>query len=110
MTRKVAPTKVTGGGGFEFEDKVAAFFMCYLLSARPPLDPSFGLVKGIYFQVRADGWLLDDLLLTLKHGSEERRCAFSIRSNPQFSKTSPPGRGYKWRGTPSGRICSITWV
>ena len=90
MAHEVAPTKVTGGGGFEFEDKVAAFFMCYLLCGRPPLDPNFGLIKRIDFQVRADGWLLDDLLLSLKLDSEERRCAFSIKSSPQFSKTSAP--------------------
>ena len=50
--------------------------MCHLLSGRPPLDPSFGLIKRIDFQVRADGWLLDDLLLTLKYGSEERQMCF----------------------------------
>ena len=90
MSRKVVPTKVTGGGGFEFEDKVAAFFMAHLLCGRSPLDPNFGLIKRIDFQVRANGWLLDDLLLSLKLGSEERKCAFSIKSSPQFSKTSAP--------------------
>ncbi|MDO8140514.1 MAG: hypothetical protein Q6358_03365 [Candidatus Brocadiales bacterium] len=90
MARVVAPTKVTGGGGFEFEDKVAAFYMCYLLAERVPLDPSFGIIKRIDFQTRADGWLLDDLLLTLRSNDEERHCAFSIKSNPQFSKTSAP--------------------
>lgn len=90
MARVVAPTKVTGGGGFEFEDKVAAFYMCYLLAERVPLDPSFGIIKRIHFQTRADGWLLDDLLLTLRINDEERYCAFSIKSNPQFSKTSAP--------------------
>ncbi len=90
MAKEVSPTKVTGGGGFEFEDKVAAFFMCCLLSERPPLDPSFGVIKRISFQVRADGWLLDDLLLTLRKNDQERQCAFSIKSNVQFSKTSAP--------------------
>ncbi len=90
MTNKVAPTKLTGGGGFEFEDKVTAFFMCYLLSGRPPLEPRFGIIQKMAFQVRADGWLLDDLLLTLKNNDEGRRCAFSIKSNAQFSKTSVP--------------------
>lgn len=90
MARAVAPTKVTGGGGFEFEDKVAAFFMCHLLTGSVPLDPIFGIIKRIDFQKRVDGWLLDDLLLTLRSNDEERRCAFSIKSNPQFSKTSAP--------------------
>ena len=90
MAKEVSPTKVTGGGGFEFEDKVAAYFMGYLLSDRPPLDPSFGVIRKISFQLRVDGWLLDDLLLTLQGAAGERRCAFSIKSNAQFSKTSAP--------------------
>lgn len=87
MAREVKPTKVTGGGGFEFEDKVTAFLMSYLLAQRTPLDPCFGIIRRIDFQTRADGWLLDDLLLTLQ---DNVRCAFSIKSNPQFSKTAAP--------------------
>jgi len=90
IVKKITPTKVTGGGGFEFEDKVAAFFMCCLLSDTPPLDPSYGTIKKIDFQVKIDGWFLDDLLLTLTDGGMQRRCAFSIKSNVQFSKTSAP--------------------
>src|SRR5574341_1293124 len=90
MVSEISPTKITGGGGFEFEDKVAAFFMCHLLSARVPLDPRFGTIQRIDFQTRAAGWFLDDLLLTLKGVDRERRCAFSIKSNPQFSKTTAP--------------------
>jgi hypothetical protein len=90
MARKVAPTKVTGGGGFEFEDKVTAYFICHLLLNRPPLDSSFGIITKISFQVRADRWLPDDLLLELNSGEEKRLCAFSVKSNTQFSKTSAP--------------------
>ncbi|MEK7852718.1 MAG: hypothetical protein AAB243_02870, partial [Planctomycetota bacterium] len=52
--------------------------------------PYLGSIKRIDFQTRADGWLLDDLLLTLVTNDNERRCAFSIKSNPQFSKTATP--------------------
>ncbi len=90
MASEVSPTKVTGGGGFEFEDKVAAFFMCHLLSARVPLDPRLGTIQRIDFQTRAAGWFLDDLMLTLKGVDGDRRCAFSIKSNPQFLKTTAP--------------------
>ena len=90
MPRNVAPTKVTGGGGFNFEDKVTAFFMCHLLLNRPPLDPSFGIITKISFQVRVDHFLPDDLLLHLNKGEKEIFCAFSIKSNTQFSKTSAP--------------------
>jgi hypothetical protein len=99
MHRKIAPTKITGGGGFAFEDKVTAFFMCYLLSGRHPLDANLGNIEKISLQVRVDGWLLDDLLLTLGDGSVTRHCAFSIKSNPQFSRTSAPAEFVKdaWR-------------
>lgn len=90
MARKVTPTKITAGGGFEFEDKVAAFFLCCFLGDRPPLDLSFGTIRKIDFQVRADGWFLDDLLLTLCNDEKEIRCAFSVKSNTQFSKTTAP--------------------
>ncbi len=90
MAGKISHTKVTGGGGFVFEDKVAAFFISCLLSRQSPLDPSLGTISRIDFQVRADGWLLDDILITLNYGNVKRRCAFSIKSNDQFSKTTAP--------------------
>jgi energy-coupling factor transporter ATP-binding protein EcfA2 len=90
MAEKISHTKVTGGGGFVFEDKVAAFFISCLLSRQSPLDPSLGTISSIDFQVRADGWLLDDILITLNYGDVKRRCAFSIKSNAQFSKTTAP--------------------
>jgi len=90
MARNVAPTKSTGGGGFEFDDKVIAFFMCYILLNRPPLHRSFGVIAKISLQVRVDGCLADDILLRLKNGEKEKFCAFSIKSNTQFSKTSAP--------------------
>lgn len=90
MDKSIAPTKLTGGGGFEFEDKVAAYFLSLLLSKRPPLDPLFGTITQIRFQVRVDNWFLDDMLLALDDGIAQRYCAFSIKSNTQFSQTSAP--------------------
>jgi len=90
MARKVASPKQTGGGGFLFEDKVAAYFLSLLLIAEPPLDPEIGTISRIDFQTRVDGWLLDDLLLTLKTSTLTHRCAFSLKSNSQFTSTSVP--------------------
>ena len=42
MAKQVAPPKVTGGGGFVFEDKVAAYFLAFPLSGQPPLTPALG--------------------------------------------------------------------
>ena len=64
--------------------------MTCLISSRPPLDPGFGSLRRISFQVRVDGWLLDDLLLVLQGHEYEVRCSLSVKSNPQFSKSSAP--------------------
>src|SRR5262245_22727691 len=90
MAKRVAPSKLTGGGGFVFEDKVAAYFLSCLLSGQPPLGPSIGILARIDFQVRGDRWFLDDLLLTLELGGVKRRCAFSVKSNQQFTVKSAP--------------------
>lgn len=90
MAKKVASPKITGGGGFVFEDTVAAYYLSCLLVARPPLDPALGTIIRVDFQARVDGWFLDDVLLTLSAGPGERQCALSVKSNQQFTKDAPP--------------------
>jgi energy-coupling factor transporter ATP-binding protein EcfA2 len=90
MAKEISPPKVTGGGGFGFEDKVVAYFLTCLLVDEPPLDARFGTIRRIDFQTRVDGWHLDDILLTLSSGSETHRCALSVKSNQQFSVGSAP--------------------
>src|SRR3712207_1697515 len=90
MSKNIAPPKLTGGGGFVFEDKVAAYFLVCLLSGETPLDPSIGMISRVDFQTRADGWFLDDILLTLTTRGGIRRCALSVKSNQQFSGPSAP--------------------
>ena len=48
----------------------------------------FGRIKRLDFRTRADGWLLDDVLVTLQQGDVDLRCALSIKSNAQFSDRS----------------------
>ena len=90
MVKHVAPPKLIGGGGFVFEDKVAAYFLSCLLSGCPPLDPMLGIISRIDFQTRVDGWFLDDILLTLTSNGETRCCAFSVKSNQQFTNKAAP--------------------
>jgi hypothetical protein len=90
MAKQIAPPKVTGGYGFVFEDKVAAYFLSCLLSGQPPLDPALGLLTRVDFQTRVDGWFLDDVLLTLVLGGETRQCALSVKSNQQFTGNAAP--------------------
>jgi hypothetical protein len=90
MAKKVAPTKLISGQGFVFEDYIAAYFLSCLLSGHPPLEPGLGTLTRIDFQTRVDGWFPDDILLTLVSPGVERKCAFSIKSNQQFTKKSAP--------------------
>ncbi|MEK6289268.1 MAG: hypothetical protein AABO57_26450 [Acidobacteriota bacterium] len=90
MPKKVAPPKPTSGGGFVFEDDVVAYFFSCLLGGQPPLSPDLGLLARLDFQARADGWLLDDILLTLTPHGVTRRCPFSVKSNRQFTSQSAP--------------------
>jgi hypothetical protein len=86
MPRNRAPTKATGGGGFTFADKVAAGFLAQLLKRTFPIEPDFGPIAELHFEARDCGHILDDLLLVLKRGIQETRCAISVKSNRQLSK------------------------
>src|SRR5947199_7469925 len=90
MTKKIAPSKITGGGGDFFENEVVAYFMACLLTEFPPLDPALGVLVSLDFQTKASGWFLDDLLLTLSSPAGESRASFSIKSYPQFTGKSAP--------------------
>jgi hypothetical protein len=80
-----APTKATGGGGYTFADQVAAGFLAQLLSRAFPLEPEIGSIAQVHFEASDTGQVLDDLLLTLKHGNESTRCAISVKSNRQLT-------------------------
>lgn len=86
MLRRGAPTKATGGGGYTFADKVAAGFLAQMLMRKFPLEPEFGPIAEVHFETRESGHVLDDLLLVLKHGHQETRCAVSVKSNRQLTK------------------------
>ena len=90
MARAVATTKQTGGGGYSFEDKVAARFMAMMLAGHPPLDEASGLIQRIDFQNSTDGWRLDDLVLSLSGAHGESRFALSVKSNHQVIATGFP--------------------
>jgi len=90
MAKKVASVKQTGGRGLFFENKVAAYFLSCILRDKTPLDPQIGTITRIDFQTRVDGWFLDDILLTLNLNGKTCFCAFSVKSNQQFSLNSAP--------------------
>ena len=86
MPKDAAPTKATGGGGYTFADKVAAGFLAQMLRRKFPLETEFGPISALHFETRDVGNVLDDLLLILKRGQDETRCAVSVKSNRQLSK------------------------
>jgi ABC-type ATPase involved in cell division len=90
MAKQAATTKQTGGGGYSFEDKVAARYLTLMLAGRPPLDERVGTIQQVKFQNRTDGWLLDDLLLRLSGPAGECRFALSIKSNQQITSSGFP--------------------
>ncbi|MEI3802332.1 MULTISPECIES: AAA family ATPase [unclassified Chitinophaga] len=87
---KVATAKQTGQGGTSYEDKVVAYFLACMLSENLPFDPQSGLIKKISLQAGADGWLFDDILLTLESSQTIRRIAVSVKSNQQFNSKGCP--------------------
>jgi hypothetical protein len=83
---EVATAKQTGQGGTTFEDKTAAWFMACMLSETMPFGADYGYITKISFQVRPDGWLFDDLLLTCETVTGvTRHIAISIKSNQQIN-------------------------
>jgi hypothetical protein len=87
MSRNSAPTKATGGGGYTFADKVGASFLARMLGREFPVEPEFGTISQLHFEARDAGQILDDLGLVLSHGTESTRCAISVKSNRQLTKT-----------------------
>jgi hypothetical protein len=53
IEKNIAPIKNTVGGGFDFEEKVAAYFLACFLAFRPPLEPESGTLERLDFQVRS---------------------------------------------------------
>jgi hypothetical protein len=87
--REVATAKQTGGGGFVFEGKAAAWFIAHFLAEEFPFTPEMGKIKRIEFQVRPEGWLFDDLLLTLGNIDGDIHVGISSKSNVQVNSKGP---------------------
>jgi len=90
MPKTAAPTKLVGGGGFEFENRVAALFVAKLPAGGMPLGPEVGRVVRLDFQTRKSGWLLDDMHLTFESADRSRCLAASVKSHRQVPRTGFP--------------------
>lgn len=84
MTVKQASTFLTGGGGFNFEDAIAAYYLCAMLAERSPLGSDFGAITLIKWQGSDSDWELDDLVLV---GSEQHEAGVSIKSESHLKSS-----------------------
>ena len=87
--KKNAPIKSKSGSGYHFEHKVAAYFLSYLL-ANKIVNRSLGEIARIDFQVRSEGFQIDDLCITFKLRRNKKRLFLSAKSNSQFTKNKAP--------------------
>lgn len=82
--KKKASTYLTGGGGFNFEDAIAAHYLIIMLAERHPFDNTFGRIVQIKWQVSDSGWQLDDVVLVGSNGYE---AGISIKSDSHLKST-----------------------
>lgn len=79
---KRAPTYLTGGGGFNFEDAIAVYYMVAMLAELRPLGDSLGQIQQILWQASDAGDALDDLVLI---GIANARASLSIKSDAHLN-------------------------
>lgn len=91
MAREPAPTRLTGGAGYGFEDPVAAWVLAHLLTGQHVLAPMFSSVKSVSWQARGKGWLCDDLVVTFIDAKGiSHTAAYSIKSDRQITSGGFP--------------------
>jgi len=106
VAKNRAPTALTGGKGFNFEDCVAARFLLDMLAGLRSIGPDYGRIIEVHWQVRDAGWLLDDLALTLEADEIRRTVAMSVKSHRQVTQAGFPDNFVtaaweQWLGTES---------
>lgn len=66
--------------------RLQLFFLATFISNGFPFSKELGTISRIDYQVRSDGWLLDDLLIALENKNKKQvKVAVSIKSNTQFN-------------------------
>jgi hypothetical protein len=88
--KKRAPVQLTAGGGFRYENSVAARFLLDLLAGTNALGADFGKVKRVDWQARDLGWLADDLIIACASSSGDRTAGISIKSSQQVTRGGFP--------------------
>jgi hypothetical protein len=86
----ILSAEATGGQGNVFENEAAAYFLSCMLAGKPVFGESGGIVTRVSFQQANKGWMLDDIVLGLREGAQERKWAFSVKSNRQVTRNGAP--------------------
>ena len=88
---RIPTGRETGGSGFVFEDDATAALMLRVLGGRP-LDTHAGplSVDRLDLQAAAQGWALDDVLVTGSCKGVATRLALSLKSAKQFTRKGAP--------------------
>lgn len=92
MAKQAAPVSLTGGDGFNYEDRVAARFLVDMLSGIVPFGVEFGCVTRVDWQVRDTGRLLDDLGITMSSMTGVHVAELSIKSHRQVTSNGFPAK------------------
>ncbi|QEG38234.1 nucleoside/nucleotide kinase family protein [Roseimaritima ulvae] len=90
MAKQAAPVELTGGEGFNYEDRVAARFLIDMLSGIVPFGVEFGFITKIDWQARDTGRLLDDLLVTMSNKTGLHIAELSIKKHRQVTSGGFP--------------------
>ena len=103
MAKQAAPVSLTGGAGFDFEDRVAARFLADMLAGLRTFGEEFGKVVRVDWQTRDAGRLLDDLAVTAADGAARRVAEVSVKSGRQVTSGGFPANFVEavWEQWPS---------
>ena len=90
MTRKIkqsaAPPFLTGGGGFNFEHTVGAYYLTFLLKKSiPRACEDLGIISKVSFQNNWAGFKVDDLCVYCKKDSIESKLILQLKHDITFS-------------------------
>lgn len=87
--RKPSPPFITGGGGFDYEDRVAAYILAAMLAEQPPFGEETGVATQLHWQTDNSGWGFDDLLVTTQ-ALVEKRIAISCKAGHHVTGSGWP--------------------
>ena len=88
MSKRKAPTSLTGGKGFGYEDYVAARFLVDMLQGSSSLGTEFGRVQRVDWQATDSDRKLDDLVVTLESSSATHVAECSVKMARQVTRKS----------------------